>query len=159
MNKSSEHTIDALFVITLFLVFAISVVSLTGTGASVYQNVVNKMSGNYSARTSFSYIYNKVHQSDVDGLVSVGTYAGGDALVISEEIDNITYCTYLYEYEGKVKELFTRYGQDLDPAFGTDILDVKSFKITKVTDSLYRFDITPDKSADETLFVHVRSMK
>ncbi|SCX14143.1 protein of unknown function [Lachnospiraceae bacterium YSD2013] len=159
MNKSSEHTIDALFVITLFLVFAISVVSLTGTGASVYQSVVNKMSGNYSARTSFSYIYNKVHQSDVDGLVSVGTYAGGDALVISEEIDNITYCTYLYEYEGKVKELFTRYGQDLDPEFGTDILDVKSFKITKVTDSLYRFDITPDKSADETLFVHVRSMK
>jgi len=159
MNKSSEHTIDALFVITLFLVFAISVVSLTGTGASVYQSVVNKMSGNYSARTSFSYIYNKVHQSDVDGLVSVGTYSGGDALVISEEIDNITYCTYLYEYEGKVKELFTRYGQDLDPAFGTDILDVKSFKITKVTDSLYRFDITPDKSADETLFVHVRSMK
>ena len=159
MNKTSKHTIDALFVITLFLVFAISVVSLTGTGASVYQSVVNKMSGNYSARTSFSYIYNKVHQSDVDGLVSVGTYAGGDALVISEEIDNITYCTYLYEYEGKVKELFTRYGQDLDPAFGTDILDVKSFKITKVTDSLYRFDITPDKSADETLFVHVRSMK
>ena len=159
MNKSSEHTIDALFVITLFLVFAISVVSLTGTGASVYQSVVNKMSGNYSARTSFSYIYNKVHQSDVDGLVSVGSYAGGDALVISEEIDNITYCTYLYEYEGKVKELFTRYGQDLDPEFGTDILDVKSFKITKVTDSLYRFDITPDKSADETLFVHVRSMK
>ena len=159
MNKSSEHTIDALFVITLFLVFAISVVSLTGTGASVYQSVVNKMSGNYSARTSFSYIYNKVHQNDVDGLVTVGTYAGGDALVISEEIDNITYCTYLYEYEGKVKELFTRYGQDLDPAFGTDILDVKSFKITKVTDSLYRFDIRPDKSADETLFVHVRSMK
>jgi len=159
MNKSSEHTIDALFVITLFLVFAISVVSLTGTGASVYQSVVNKMSGNYSSRTSFSYIYNKVHQSDVDGLVSVGTYAGGDALVISEEIDNITYCTYLYEYEGKVKELFTRYGQDLDPEFGTDILDVKSFKITKVTDSLYRFDITPDKSADETLFVHVRSLK
>ena len=159
MNKSSEHTIDALFVITLFLVFAISVVSLTGTGAGVYQSVVNKMSGNYSARTSFSYIYNKVHQSDVDGLVSVSTYAGSDALVISDEIDNITYCTYLYEYEGKVKELFTRYGQDLDPAFGTDILDVKSFKITKVTDSLYRFDITPDKSADETLFVHVRSMK
>ena len=159
MNKSSEHTVDALFVITLFLVFAISVVALTGTGASVYQSVVNKMSSNYSSRTSFSYIYNKVHQSDVDGLVSVGTYAGGDALVISEEIDNITYCTYLYEYDGKVKELFTRYGQDLDPEFGTDILDVKSFKITKVTDSLYRFDITPDKSADETLFVHVRSLK
>ncbi len=159
MNKKSEHTVDALFVITLFLVFAISVVALTGTGAGVYQNVVDKMSSNYNSRTSFSYIYNKVHQSDADGLVSVGEYMGNDALIISEEIDNITYCTYLYEYDGNIKELFTRAGQEFDPSYGTDILEVEGFSIVKVTDSLYRFDIKPVKSADETLFVHVRSLK
>ena len=159
MNKKSEHTVDALFVITLFLVFAISVVALTGTGAGVYQNVVDKMSSNYNSRTSFSYIYNKVHQSDSDGLVSVGEYMGNDALIISEEIDNITYCTYLYEYDGNIKELFTRAGQEFDPSYGTDILEVEGFSIVKVTDSLYRFDIKPVKSADETLFVHVRSLK
>ena len=159
MNKKSEHTVDALFVITLFLVFAISVVALTGTGASVYQNVVNNMSSNYNSRTSFSNIYNKVHQSDEDGLVTVGKYKGNDALIISEEIDNITYCTYLYEYEGSIKELFTRADQEFDPSFGTDILEVEGFSISKVTDSLYRFDIKPVKSADETLFVHVRSLK
>ena len=159
MNKKSEHTVDALFVITLFLVFAISVVALTGTGAGVYQNVVDKMSSNYNSRTSFSYIYNKVHQSDMDGLVDVGQYMGNDALIISEEIDNITYCTYLYEYDGNIKELFTRAGQEFDPSYGTDILEVKGFSISKVTDSLYRFDIKPVKSADETLFVHVRSLK
>jgi len=159
MNKKSEHTVDALFVITLFLVFAISVVALTGTGAGVYQNVVNKMSSNYNSRTSFSYIYNKVHQSDVDGLVSVGKYMGNDALIISEEIDNITYCTYLYEFDGNIKELFTRSDQEFDPSYGTDILEVEGFSISKVTDSLYRFDIKPVKSADETLFVHVRSLK
>ena len=159
MNKTREHTVDALFVITLFLVFAISVVALTGTGASVYQNIVDKMSSNYSSRTSFSYIYNKVHQSDTDGLVSVGDYMGTDALIISEEIDNITYCTYLYEYEGKLKEIFTRQGSEFDPSYGTDILDVDEFSIEKVTDSLYRFDITPAKSPAETLFVHVRSLK
>ncbi|MCR5721068.1 MAG: DUF4860 domain-containing protein [Lachnospiraceae bacterium] len=159
MNKKSEHTVDALFVITLFLVFAISVVALTGTGAGVYQNVVDKMSSNYNSRTSFSYIYNKVHQSDMDGLVDVGQYMGNDALIISEEIDNITYCTYLYEYDGNIKELFTRAGQEFDPSYGTDILEVEGFSISKVTDSLYRFDIKPVKSADETLFVHVRSLK
>ena len=159
MNKKSEHTVDALFVITLFLVIAISVVALTGTGAGVYQNVVDKMSSNYNSRTSFSYIYNKVHQSDMDGLVDVGQYMGNDALIISEEIDNITYCTYLYEYDGNIKELFTRAGQEFDPSYGTDILEVKGFSISKVTDSLYRFDIKPVKSADETLFVHVRSLK
>ena len=95
----------------------------------------------------------------MDGLVDVGQYMGNDALIISEEIDNITYCTYLYEYDGNIKELFTRAGQEFDPSYGTDILEVEGFSISKVTDSLYRFDIKPVKSADETLFVHVRSLK
>ena len=49
--------------------------------------------------------------------------------------------------------------EQVDPSYGTDILEVEGFSVVKVTDSLYRFDIKPVKSADETLFVHVRSLK
>ena len=157
--EKRKHTIDVLFVITLFAVFAISLVMLTGTGAGVYERVVKDMDENYSSRTSFSYIYNKVHASDELGNVSVGTYQGADALIISEEIDNITYCTYLYEYEGKLKELFTRYGQEFDLKYGTDILDIDSLKLCMITDSLLKFEITPKDSDTETLFIHLRSVE
>lgn len=156
-KEQKRHTIDVLFVITLFAVFAISVITLTGVGAKVYQNVVNKMDDNFNARTSFSYVYNKVHQSDTEGNIAVGTYCGINSLIISEEIDNISYSTYLYSYDGKLKELFVRTGQEFDPAYGTDILNVDSFEISYVTDSMLKFTITPAGNDSETIFIHIRS--
>lgn len=156
-KQAKNHTVDILFVITLFCVFAVSVVMLTGTGASVYQNIVDSMTDNYDGRTSFSYVINKLHQSDKTGSVKLGKYEGLDSILILEEIDNITYCTYLYHYDGKLKEMFTRYGQEFDPSLGTDILALKEFKATEVSDTLFRFDITIPNSEKETLFVHLNA--
>ena len=39
-RKPKRHTVDVLFVITLFCVFAISVIMLTGIGANVYESIV-----------------------------------------------------------------------------------------------------------------------
>lgn len=154
-----KHTVDILFVITLFAVFAISVMTLTGVGARVYESIVNRMDENFNSRTAFTYISNKVHQSDADGNVTLGEFGGVEALIISEEIDNITYNTYLYYYDGYLKELFTRAGQNFDPKYGDDILALEGFKAVKLTPSLIKFDIYPAGEAKETLFVHLRSLK
>lgn len=157
LKHQKKHSVDVLFVIVLFCLFSLSIVALTGTGARVYQNVVDNMSLNHSLRTSSSYVVNKIRQADADGSVTVGTYSGCDAVIISEEIDNISYCTYLYYYNGRLKEFFTRKGQEFDPIYGTDIVEVESFKLEKITDSLFKFDfeITPDEK--QTLFVHLHS--
>lgn len=154
-----NHTVDILFVITLFCVFAFSIILLTGAGANVYESIVESMTENNNSRTSFSYIINKVHGSDMEGRVSLGTYEGLESLVISEEIDNVVYCTYLYYYDGSVRELFTRSGQEFDPSFGTEILPADSFSVSYVTDGLLKFEITPAGCEKETLFVDVRSNK
>lgn len=148
---------DALFVITLFLVFAVSVVMLTGTGARVYQNIVNSMTENYDSRTSFTYVINKIHQNDSEDAVSLGEYEGLDAVLISEEINNVSYCTYLYFYDGYMREIFTRYGSEFDPGLGTPLFALNDFQATAITDSLYRFDITTASNAHESLFVHINS--
>lgn len=158
-KQEKRHTVDVLFVITLFCVFAISVIMATSLGANVYKNIVDDMEGNYNTRTSYTYIINKVHQSDREGLVSVGSYEGVDALIISEEIDNIIYNTYLYYYDGHLRELFTRSDQTFDPAFGTELFKLESFKVENVTDSLIRFSFTPYDSEENVLFVHIRSTR
>lgn len=155
--EKKKHTVDVLFVITLFAVFSISVVMLTGTGANVYQNIVNDMSENYDSRTAFTYISNKIHQYDTAGNIDIISFHNQDSLVIYEEIDNIVYATYLYAYDGKLKELFTRADQDFDPSYGTDILTIESFKASKVSGSLYKFDITTADGDKEALFAHIRS--
>lgn len=157
LQKPKRHTVDVLFVITLFTVFAISVIVLTGIGARVYQSVVDSMSENYNSRTSFSYVYNKIHQYDHGNNVSIGTYAGQDALILSEEVNNISFSTYLYYYDGQLKEIFTRTGQEFDPEFGTDILSVAGFTLSQVTDTLLKCEITPEGGETEVLFLHLRS--
>ncbi|MCR4933430.1 MAG: DUF4860 domain-containing protein [Lachnospiraceae bacterium] len=158
MDKEKKpHTIDILFVITLFAVFALSIMSLTGIGAGIYSSIVEKMTLNYGSRTTFSYVVNKIHQSDESGRISMGSYDGFDALIISEDINNITYCTYLYEYEGELKELFTRQGQVFDPKYATTLIKLDSFDMTKVTDTLYKFEYKPVGLDKEVLFVHIKS--
>lgn len=158
MNKLlKKHTVDVLFVLLLFCTFAFSVISLTGIGAGVYQNVVDKMSESYNERISYSYFINKVRQSDVNGNISSGTFKGTNALIISEEIDNITYHTYLYCFEGHIKEMFVRAGNEFDPSFGTDIMEVENFSVDCVTDSLFKLTVTPIDSSTETIFIHSRS--
>lgn len=156
-KTEKKHSIDVLFVITLFFVFALSVVVLTGTGASVYENIVNDMSSNYDSRTSFSYVINKVRQGDASGCISVGSFSGCDALIISEEIDNITYCTYLYYFDGYVREFFTRQGQEFDAEYGTGIFEANGLRITEKTDTLYKIDINTSSGYCEPLYIHLRS--
>ncbi len=158
LKDNKRHTIDVLFVITLFAVFAMSIMTLTGIGASVYKKIETSMSENYDSRTAFSYISNRLRQSDTNGNISLGTYGGTDAVIITEEINNVTYCTYLYCYDGHLKELFTRAGQEFDLGFGTDILELDAFSATYETDTLIRFELTPKDTDKETVFVHVSSL-
>lgn len=146
-----------LFVVTLFSCFAISIIMITGMGAQVYQNIVDSMTDSFNTRTSFSYIINKVHQNDFNGAISVGKYEGQDALIISEEIDNITYCTYMYAYDGYLKEIFIRKDQSFDPAYGNNILTIDDFNVSSISDSLIKFEVTPTNSSTKSLYVHTRT--
>lgn len=157
-GKHSTHSIDVLFVITLFFCFALSVIVLTQTGASVYGNIVDDMTQNFESRTAYTYIFNKIHQADADNSVSVGSYCGVDAIILSEEIDNLTYCTYLYCYNGYLMELFTRYGQEIDPEYGTELMEISDFSVEQISDSLYRFTID-DKGGTKDLYIHTHAGK
>lgn len=156
-KQEKKHTVDVLFVITLFCVFAISVIMATSFGANVYRNIVDDMDENYNTRTSYTYVINKIHQSDIQGLISVGTYAGIDSLIISEEIDNIVYNTYLYYYDGALRELFTRSDQTFAPEYGTELFKLEFFNITPITDTLVKFDFMPLDGKENVLFAHIRS--
>ena len=159
MNRSNSrrYIVDILFVLTLFAVFSISMVFLLATGSDVYKNVVDSIDENYDARTSGAYLINKIRQGDEQGSISIGTFGGNDAVIISEEVDNVIYCTYLYSHDGYIKELYTRQSLDFDPSLGNNIMPIDDFKVERITDTLYSFDITTSEKEQEKLFVHIKS--
>ena len=62
MNRKSHP--QGVFIIALYLVFAIFTLALTAVSASVYENITSGMEENHSVRTALSYISTKMRQAD-----------------------------------------------------------------------------------------------
>ncbi len=127
-EQKKGHTIDTVFVICLLLLFVLSSLSVIAIGASIYKKNVAAMADNSSHRIACAYITEKVRQSDNEGNVYVKEIFGENALVLSKDIDGVTYNTYIYDYDGNLMELFAR--ADLDnfyPQSGQKIPKIGSF--------------------------------
>jgi len=144
-GTEKKHMVDFLFVIALFFVFALSALMLVMIGANVYKNTVNNMSVNFNSRTSYAYITEKIRQNDSYESVSAGDYQGLDAIILKQVINDTDYYTYLYQYDGYIKELFIKEGADIDPSAGQNILEAKDFSVSSAGTGLYNIQIvTPD---------------
>lgn len=149
-----RHTIDMLFLLTLFLVFALSAFMLISLGANIYQKTADRMESNYSLRTSFSYVTEKLRQSDREGAVQIGSFDGCPALILSQEIEGEVYLTYLYEDGGYLKELFAKSGNQLSKDAGRNIFPVREFSLEMLPGSLYRFTLIRTDGNATTLYLH-----
>lgn len=134
-----RHMIDFIFPVVLFLVFALSALTVTLLAARIYQSGTEHSARNDSARTSLSYVIEKVHQNDAEGVVSTGSFDGCDALILQQTYNDEIYDTYIYAYDGMLKELFMKEGANATASDGKDILAVEEFTITELDDGLFRF--------------------
>ena len=144
MRKKIEnrHMVDVLFVLTLFCLFVISSMLLIVLGANIYKKTIDNMDTHFNKATSISYITEKVRQSDIYGKVQAGQFCGEDALIIQEEYNDKIYFTYLYSYDGYLKELFTLKDSALSLDSGQDIIPLNDFKIKTLSYNLYRIILT-----------------
>ena len=150
-NQEKHFIVDILFVLALFGVFAVSALALVTIGADVYQHTVEDMGVNYESRTAVSYILEKVRQNDTTDSISLATLEDTPALCMLSRIEDETYCTYLYFYDGHLKELFMREGTSLGgqvlPA-GTDISKLRPLMELAVDSKNATFSKDPDTDWD-----------
>lgn len=154
-----RHTIDVVFLLTLFLVFTISAFMLVTLGAGIYRKTVNHMENNYELRTSFSYVTEKLRQADRAGAVQIGSFDGQPALMLSQTINDDVYITYLYEDNGYLKELFAKSGNSLSREAGQNILPIQAISLELISDSLYRFTLTEKNGTITMLYLHTYCQK
>lgn len=159
MNSRNEnrHMVDILFILTLFFVFALSALTLVILGANVYRTTVNHMNSNFDNRTSYAYITQKIRQNDEAGTITVGTFDGCDALIMTSEVNNTIYNTYLYEYDGNLCELLARADIEMTKEGGNAIMPLDSFKISSISSNLYRFSISVPDGDDMTIYIGTHS--
>ena len=162
MNTGSnkKHIIDAVFVICLALLFVLSTLSVIAIGASIYRKNVDAMDSNNSRRIASAYITEKVRQADVNGAVFAKEIFDQNALVLQEEIGGQLYNTYIYEYDGELRELFAR--DDLNtfyPQSGQRILKILAFDIENINDNILDVNVTHEDGTTDHLYIAKRSRK
>lgn len=157
MNRRRErHTVDMLFVLTLFAVFAVSASLLIAFGASIYEHTIDSMDEHYNLSTASAFITEKLHQHDEAGSVAIGSFGDGDALVLTEVYGGKQYSNYIYIYDGYLKELFTAADVTLSPESGVNILPVKEFNVRKDSEGLVSISLSDSsgRQAKTTVYIH-----
>jgi len=161
-SKRNRSIVDFLFILALFGAFAITGLLVVLFGSRVYKSTVAKMDMNYSARTSLSYVTEKIRSHDYTGGIDVKSVetleeASRDVLLLKETLGDKTYVTYLYADKGMLKEFTTSEEYDFDFTSGTQILAVKEFSAEKVNDSLVKINIKDSYDNSEQFFVALYS--
>lgn len=150
------HTVDVVFTLVLFCVFAASVMMALLSGAGVYKGVAETMAQSYEERTCLQYISAKIRHYNGDGGVFLGTFGENEALVLSEDIDGDLYNTYIYYYEGKVKELFADAELEFYPEDGFDIIEAQGISFEQTASNLIRIECTGASGNSAELLVNLR---
>ncbi len=160
IGENNRHVVDVLFVLALFGVFAASALLLVTIGAGVYRQTVSDMEQSFTDRTSYSYVVEKLHQSDIYDSIEIGELEGTQALVLTQRVGEEEFCTCLYLYDGYLKELFTRKGSYAGTdilAAGQNIMPLSGFSLEMPSKGLIKLTIDTGNGPAVTLYTALRS--
>lgn len=159
MKKRTEHRhmIDILFVLSLFCVFAASSVLLILFGVDIYKKTVHQMDTNYTSRTSIAYITEKIRQSDTANSILITTQDDIQVLMLTNNIDGITYATSLYEYDGYLYELFARTDIELPLDAGQPVMELQQLSFSQISPNILEIRFTDSTAKEQTIYVSMHS--
>lgn len=139
MKKQTQHnrqTMNLLFTMLLFLVFVLSALFTVLIGGKVYENINSRVEENYSGQVVLNYVANKVRQNDKADSIAVRDIEGTAVLELAQEINGISYVTWIYYMDGSVRELFTNAGSGLGLEDGLEIIDSQGLTFRREGDIL-----------------------
>lgn len=154
----SRHVIDLIFPIALFFVFAASALIVLILAADLYSTTTSRLRVNDENRSALAYIEEKIRQNDTEGALKIVSIEDRDCLAMSADYNGVLCTTYIYEYDGMLKELFIRDDVPFSLKSGRDIMEISSLTITNPEDRLYKFTVTDSEGLESSLIASERSV-
>ncbi len=156
-RTEQKHVIDFLFPLALFFVLTASSVALVVLASGVYSRQVSDSQDSFSSRTALSYVTEKLHQSDTCDAIDAGSFDGQDAIIIRQTYNDQSYITYLYQYDGYLRELFLREDVSASVSDGRKILAVNDFHFEESDKGLFHLYCTNNDGSVSDTYVSVKS--
>lgn len=160
MNRQKNHSIDIAFALTLFCTFAVSVLMVLMMGASSYNSVTRAMESNYEDRTAAGYIAEKVRHFDSHGSITAGKFDGADALLLKQQADDGTeYITYIYYYDGYIRELMTEDNSGMTAEAGEKVLEAEDLSVKETGSGIFKVTCTMTDGSRPYVMINPRSIQ
>lgn len=153
------HSVDLLFSFILFLLFATTGISIVLIGSQVYGSATTQMEETYTSRTALSYVSEKIRQCDSSGAIELTQPEGfaDNALLLHENIAGNGYDTFIYFYDGALRELFVKNGTKITPEQGTSIVSLRSFTIEEIGEKFYLLSTTEKSGKTNRVMMHQKT--
>lgn len=152
-----KHMIDLIFPIALFFVFAASSLAVLFLAADLYGTTTKEIQANDQSRTCLSYITQKIRQNDSAGEISIEEIEGTRCLVLPGSYNNAACTTYIYLYDGMLKELFINDGVDISFKTGKAIMEVSSLTMKQIDSGLFQFTFQDIDGTSDSFIISERS--
>ena len=159
MKGESRNKISDIFPILLFLVFTLSALGIVLASVQIYQRILKQSEDNYNTETAVAYMTEKYRNHDEKGRITVEPFMGHDAVLIRENIKEVPYVTYIYAYDGYMRELFIEEAE-LDKCVedsGNRILEMQDFKAEKISDRLVHLKFTDPNGGSTEAYLSLQS--
>lgn len=156
--RTGSRRIDSIFVMILFFLFALTAFVLVMIGVKQYQATADSMNYNYEVRTATSYLREKIRQNDSHAAISIDNIEGTDVLSLKSEVNGIVYYTYIYYYDGYLRELYVQDGSSYSLSSGQQIIELSGFELSEATDRLITVTITDTREGTTEMYLSVNSI-
>ena len=128
-KRTQNRSISLVAALLLFTVFAAGILSVLLAGAGIYRRVTARDHLRFDSRSAIRYVATKVRQAPTPSALELGSFGGGDALLLKETADGAAYVTRVYCHDGWLMELFTAAEGDFAPEDGERLLPVRQMQL------------------------------
>lgn len=151
------HRIDSIFIMLLFFLFALTAFVLIMIGVRQYKATANVMDYNYEIRTVTSYLREKTRQNSSNSSISIETIDGTNALCLKNTLNNTIYNTYIYYYDGSLREMYIQEGTPFTLNLGQQIVTISGFDMVKTDDGLIIVTISDSFGGTTDMYLSTNS--
>jgi len=121
MKRSSLHGVLPLLI---FAILAAALLSVTAGWAKGYSEMSARDDQAFTERTALGYVRTKINSGQNREKIYAEDFGEGKALVIVSNYGKTEYLTRLYCHNGKLYELFSPRGIEMQPEDGETIIDL-----------------------------------
>ncbi|MFA6654475.1 MAG: DUF4860 domain-containing protein [Bacillota bacterium] len=162
MTKEKDTSVIALFNMSLLLVFTIVCLGVAFSAIRGFQDVQEERDNISELAVAMSYLNARLRQNDCSYAVRIDSSPVGDgsALVITEEIEDSEYETWIYWWAGELVESFIEKGDDRIEEASSPIAEIDGFEVTYDEPDLVKIHVwcgVGSKNKDLTFKVALRT--